>query len=262
MISVIEQRVAAGNDFDGTSGAATGSITTVAGSALTSGDAFYLKDGKGPEVRFEFVTDTAVSDARTVSPGTVIIPFNGSQTADQIRDLVAVSVNSCQYLALNAANGGAATVNLTNKRSGTHGNVTPTADAVVDAGFVVSAMTGGVNAAYSEDGHYRVYDMATSGGIFEFPFQDSSSPVSGAFVQAGVLLYRVESLMIDGDGNYTVNALGPNGSQRQLATGSVPALLGPFDLDGEEVLQLVTSTASAALTARAVAVPRTPLKGA
>lgn len=258
MINVIEQSVTATSNFDGTDGAATGSITTVAGASLADGDFFYLNDGKGPQTKVTFVDDASVSPQRTTSAGEILVPFGGAETADGVRDLLIAAINSSRKVGLKAGNGGAATVSLTNKVGGTHGNVTPFADQVANAGFVVSAMTGGVNRSYADGSGARSFDPATAGGLLSFPFQQQISASKDAFAVGGVLTWVVKSLYIEATGatDYTVNALGPTGAQRELATGSGAAVLvGPFDMDGDEQLQVITTGGSLAMSLKAVAEP-------
>jgi hypothetical protein len=117
----------------------SGSITTIVGANLVDGEQFVLDDGVNTAVTFEFDNDSSVSETDTLRQ----IVIDGTETADQIRDLIINAVNSAPVLDITASSGGAATVSLVNDRNGTVGDQAIT-DTVVDAGFIVSGMTGGV----------------------------------------------------------------------------------------------------------------------
>lgn len=123
--------------------AATGSITTVAVINLIDGETFTLDDGVNPPVVFEF--DVAGDG---VTPGNVIVDVSALTTADEVRDAIISAVTGVgAALLMTATDGGAATVDLTQDNSGTQGNTTQT-ETVVDAGFVLSNMTGGTGVDY------------------------------------------------------------------------------------------------------------------
>jgi len=122
--------------------AATGTITAVATASLVDGETFTLDDGINAAVVFEF--DKA-SDG--VTGGRVAIDISALTTADQVRDAIitAIGLVPTLTLAIGAASGGAGIVALTNDLAGDVGNLTPAADTVANAGFIVSAMAGGID---------------------------------------------------------------------------------------------------------------------
>lgn len=128
---------------DGSTVKSTGTITTVAASLIADGEWFELNDGcpDRPNRRFEF--DKSSPGGFTF--GNYRIPLAGTETADQVRDLIIAAINAQgdDELLIDAASGGAATVNLTHRTGGYIGNVAAPADGVADAGFVVSTMAGG-----------------------------------------------------------------------------------------------------------------------
>jgi hypothetical protein len=119
---------------------ATGTITTVAASLIADNEWFELNDGIQIR-RFEF--DKSSPGAFTF--GNYRIPLVGTETADQVRDLIIAAINAQDddELLMDAASGGAATVALTHRTGGYIGNLTHPADGVADAGFVLSVMAGG-----------------------------------------------------------------------------------------------------------------------
>jgi len=121
---------------------ATGTITTIVVANLIDGETFFLDDGINPEVTFEFdVTGDGVTGGNTA------VDVSALTTADEVRDAIiaAVTALASSVLALAATDGGAATVDLSNEFGGVVGNLTPTIDTVADAGFIVTAMAGGVD---------------------------------------------------------------------------------------------------------------------
>lgn len=120
---------------------ATGTITTIAASLLSDGEWFELWDGIQIR-RFEF----DMSSPGSFTFGNYRIPLTGSETADQVRDAIIAAINAQEddELLMDAASGGAATVNLTHRTGGYIGNLTHPADGVSNVGFVLSVMAGGV----------------------------------------------------------------------------------------------------------------------
>lgn len=258
-ISIIEQRVTAGNNFDGASGASTGSITTVAGSALVAGEAFFLNDGKSAEVEFRFLEDTAFRFVP--SPTLRPVVFTSGDSANQIRDKLIIAINNTRSLNILAGDGGAATVDLTHRVGGTVGNRAPTADTVVDGTFAVTAMAGGANRAFQDIDGTRIYDAAADGGQFDFPFSIPQSIPQGEPARGGVLTWIVERIVLTGDATgHVVNLLLPDGTVIELASGAgTDVIEGPFTLAGGERLQITTAGASAALFLSVFARPQLPL---
>jgi hypothetical protein len=127
------------NVNDGTGAVATGSITTVAEASLVDGETFTLDDGT-TSVTFEF--DLAGGDG--VAGGNVAVVLGGAATADDVRDAIILAITG-SALGITAADGGAATVDLTNDTVGTVGNTT-SAETVANGTFAVTDMTGGADA--------------------------------------------------------------------------------------------------------------------
>jgi hypothetical protein len=253
-ISIIEQRIAAGSQFDGSSGASTGTITTVAGSALVADEAFFLRDKLSAEVEFRFVS-TAVGFA--TSPILRPVVFAGGDSADTIRDKLIVAINAARALNIVAADGGAATVDLEHRLGGVSGNATPTVDTVVDGTFAVTAMAGGVDRSYIDELGTRVFDTQTAGGQFDFPLSIPQSIPYGTPAIGGVLTWLVDRVVITGDAtSYTVRLMLPDGTTVTLATDTTgDAVVGPFTLGGDERLQVITAGGTAAKVCRVLARP-------
>jgi len=117
---------------------ATCSITTVASASLVDGEIFQLWDGNKMWT-FEFDKNGVIVGE---TPGRIRIDVSAVLTADQVRDAIIAAINSTGGLLL-ASSGGAATVSVRNKQPGTHGNGN-NLETVVNAGFVLTNMTGGV----------------------------------------------------------------------------------------------------------------------
>lgn len=246
---IIEQRIEAGSQLDGSSGASTGSITTVAGSALSEGESFYLKDlVDGADIQFKFVT-------RAFPPKKALWPvvFSASDTADQIKAKIIAAINACRHLNLLASDGGASTVNLTNRLGGTAGNATPKADEVSDAGFVVSAMSGGANRASYDVGGTRIFLPNTVGGQFDFPNVIPQQPNKGQPVEGGVLTWQITRVYLNPGGatGWTMDLVTPEGDIIELAAGSAGSVIeGPFSLGWKDRFRITTTGATTAVLAR------------
>ena len=118
---------------------ASGTITTVAGASLVDTETFTLSDGVNTPTVFEF------DSGGGVTVGNVAVPFTALDTATQVRDAIITAINGVgATLLITASSGGAALVNLVNETQGTVGN-TLSSDTVVNAGFVVTNMTGGLD---------------------------------------------------------------------------------------------------------------------
>lgn len=376
-ISIIEQRIAAGSQFDGSAGASTGSITTVAGSALVAGEAFFLKDGKSAEVEYRFVS---TSFGFATSPILRPVVFAAGDSADVVRDKIVTAVNATSGLNVLAANGGGiavatdtltfggnalntevvvigsatytfqtaltdvdgnvligasasdsldnliaaitlgagagslyaasttvhptatavagggdtmdasaldggvagntivtttdvtaaswsgagtmsggteATVDLEHRLGGTSGNVTPTADTVVNGIFVVTAMTSGVNRDFTDEKSIRTYESQVTGGQFDFPHLIPQAIPHGQPARGGVLTWIAERVVLTGDAtSYTIRLMLPDGSTVDLATGAAGAAVeGPFTLGGDERLQVITGGGTGVKVCRVMARP-------
>jgi len=254
-ILTVEQRVAAGSNFTGTNGGPTGTITTIAGNLLDQGETFKLR-ARAKDV-FTFVFDksgTLVSD-----PTVRVVQITDAMTAAQVRDAIIAAINGTPGLALYASNGGATSVAILNALNGTAGNLAALPDTVDDAGFIVSAMAGGVNWPSSpvDAEGVRRFPAATFGGIFDFDF--ATKRLIGSVPVERPALWRVDRMLIQSTGaaSYTVRVLLPDGTQAQVQTGAggVVLITTPILLTGDERLQLVTAGGAAEMYARVTARP-------
>ncbi len=119
---------------------ATGTITTIAQTNFVDGEIFTLDDGINTPTVFEF--DVAPDG---VTPGNILVDISGDTTADDVRDTIIAAINGVgAALEISAADGGAATVDLTQSIGGTAGNTT-SSETVVSAGFILTDMTGGLD---------------------------------------------------------------------------------------------------------------------
>jgi len=119
---------------------AAGTITAIAGASLVDGEQFVLDDGVNDPVTFEFDDDDSVTEDDTTRQ----IVIAGTETAEEIRDLIVEAINAAPVLDITAEadEDVAAKVNLENDTPGSMGNVAIT-DTVVNAGFTHTGMTGG-----------------------------------------------------------------------------------------------------------------------
>lgn len=84
--------------------------------------------------------------ASTISPGNVLIDLSTEPDADGVRDLIVTAiglVSGWPTLLIVGTDGGAATVDLTHLRPGRKGNAASGTETVSDAGFIISAFSGG-----------------------------------------------------------------------------------------------------------------------
>ncbi len=258
-ISVIERRVSATNQFDGTAGAASGTVTAVAGSDLTEGDRFFLNDGRGPEVTFVFTENRLLVSTRTLR----YVVYGSGDTIAQVRDRLIVAINAAKALNLTAAVNGATDLTLLNRLGGTAGNLAPTADEVANAGFIVSVMAGGTDHLFTDLDGTRIYDEMAGGGQFDFPnlIPQAVDEVMGG----GVLTVVIEHVMLSVPtaSSYTLQAVTPEGDVVVLSSAAPPAsgniILGPYTVGGDDRIQVITAGATVAMTARVVAIPGLPL---
>lgn len=119
--------------------APTGSVSVPEGAEFVDGETIVIGDGTNT------ITFELDSDATLVNITATPITFTGSETKEEMADLVAAAINA-SVLRINAVIGtsGPSTVDvdLTHRVSGTAGNVAIT-DTVVSADFTVSGMSGG-----------------------------------------------------------------------------------------------------------------------
>ncbi len=118
---------------------ATGSITCVAKASMADTDIVTIGDGVNPVVVYEF--DVAGDG---VTAGRVQVNISTDTTATQVaaRLLTAITANQPLFTVVNTTG----VLALTHKQTGTFANVTIT-EAVANAGFLVTGMSGGINAA-------------------------------------------------------------------------------------------------------------------
>lgn len=130
---------------------ASSTITTTSGALITEGDMIVLDDGINEPLGFEFD-----SDATLVYANNIQIPYTGSETPDQIRDLIIASVNGVgDALKITASNGGVGTVALLHDLEGTVGN-TKLHDYTTPISFIVRDMRGGKDPLW--DGRMDIRD--------------------------------------------------------------------------------------------------------
>jgi len=254
---VIEQRITATDDFTGENGGSTGTITTVAGALLVNGERFFLDDGFGAEVTYQF-NDPSVAPPPPATKVFRIVPFTAADTADQVRDAVIAAVRVTEALNILASNGGASTINLTNRLPGLEGNVTPTADTVVNAGFVVSSMSGGRAATPSVVANgVRVYDPANFGGLVDFDWL-LPKVIGGLTIQSQALTWIVERLVVEATGatSLDIDIVLPDETVISLSTGGGALVtLEDIKLAGDERLRVTTTGGTLAMFLRATGRP-------
>jgi len=150
---------------------ANGLLTVVAGSALLDGETFVLSDGTHVPQSFEF--DVA-NDG--VVGGHVEIDIAGTETPAQVGALCAAAIDATTsatftYDAIDNLDG---TVALWNTTWAAAGN-TAQSETVADAGFVVTNMTGGVDAGIV-DGDYLTIRYSLAGTVpLEFDTGDGTT---------------------------------------------------------------------------------------
>jgi hypothetical protein len=136
---IFRNRYEAGIAFRGGGTQATGTITTIAKASLVDGQTFTVDDGVNPPVTFEF------DDNGVWNPLNVRINIVPLVTADDVRDAIIAAINSVgDTLLMSAIDGGAATVDLTQDIGGSQGNTTQS-ETVVNPGFIITDMTGGIS---------------------------------------------------------------------------------------------------------------------
>ena len=118
-----------------TAAQAKGSITTVAGSALSSGDTFTLTDGINAATVFEFNTGS-------VGLGHVKIALNVADTAAAVATKIAAAINGVATSLLIGATASGSLVSLIHDRATALGNQ-PILETVTAVGFTVTALAGG-----------------------------------------------------------------------------------------------------------------------
>ncbi len=115
--------------------AATGSITAIDPANINDTETFTINDGLGTSVTFEFEKTGGTTD--------VIVDISGAASAADVKTAIIAAITGQAGLQVSPSDGGGAIVTLTHDRLSSLGNQTVT-DTVVDAGFVVSGLSGGV----------------------------------------------------------------------------------------------------------------------
>jgi hypothetical protein len=121
---------------------ATGAINVVAVASLVDNDNFFVPDGTGPGVTFEY----HVTGGFVPVGGRVAIDVSALTTAAQVAAATATAINAQAptTLRIRATNTvGSAQVQVDNMLPGSSGNVAIT-EAVANAGFTVTGFTGGI----------------------------------------------------------------------------------------------------------------------
>lgn len=169
---------------------ATGRITAVGGASILDGEQFVLDDGVNPAVTFEFDSNASVSPTPTLRA----IVFTGTETAGAMRDLIRSAINAAPALNITASASGTAFIDLVNDVGGPEGNVAIT-ETVVNAGFIVTGMTGGATSstswAYNASGEARVERVLTTQEFVDAARSYITFPEPGAdtlVIKGGVTL--------------------------------------------------------------------------
>lgn len=158
---------------------ATGRITAIGGASIIDGEQFVLDDGVNPAVTFEFDSNASVTPTATLRA----IVFTGTETAGAMRDLIRSAINAAPALNITASSSGTAFVDLVNDVGGPEGNVAIT-ETVVNAGFIVTGMTGGAASssswAYNTSGEARVERVLTTQEFVDAARSYITFPVPGS----------------------------------------------------------------------------------
>lgn len=134
---------------------ATGSIVCVAGAALIDGETVTVNDGTNPAVVFEFDNDASVA------PGHTAITFTEGSTRGDVQAALIAAINAAT-LSIDASPGGMG-ITLVHQRCLASGNIA-ISDTVANVFFTHSGMSGGVN-----DGEtFTLDDGLHTPTVFEF----------------------------------------------------------------------------------------------
>lgn len=244
-----ERRVAAGGNLDGSGYGSTGTIETVASSALVPGEKFFLRSLKNSEtVTFEFF------DPDNTKPTTTrlerYIPIVTGETGTDVANRIVAEINRVRALLMFAHRSGPTVVTVTHMLGGLKTNYSHPADEVADAGFVVNAMAGGVEEPRFVKEHGCTYfDQTQDAGLFVF-----SSVIPSALAErvgahqvmrigGGAITWRVEKVILNipSATAYSIVARSPDNQPRTLASDSAGGYVsvdGPFDLFWDERLEV------------------------
>lgn len=231
--------------------AATGSITTVAGSELVDevgvgsiqavsgaqlvdGETFTLNDGVHAVTVFEFDSNSSVA------VGHVAVAFTSADSAATVKSAIIAAINGVAgTLAITASSGGSDKVILVNDKGGAFGNH-PILESVLDPGFIVTGMSGGGETFTLNDGvnppttfEFDSDGTVTSGNVaVTFTGGDSANTVRDSIISAinGVGAGLAITASSGGAGlvNLTNDAAGNFGNQPILST----VLAGGFLVSG------------------------------
>ncbi len=125
--------------------AATGSIPSTAGSAITNLTGFVLNDGINPAIYFVFST-AALADASATK---VRIAYTAGDTAATVQTAIIAAINAVTTaLRITASDGGSNITTLTNDFGGFHGNVTIGNTTAI----AITGMAGGITVGFPLNG--------------------------------------------------------------------------------------------------------------
>lgn len=195
--------------------AASGTINTVAGSALVDTETFTLDDGVNAPVVFEF-------DSGGGATG-VPVPFTGGDTATDIRDAIVTAINGAASLDITASPGGPTQVLLVNDAVGTAGNVVIT-DTVADAGFTTTGMAGGVDPGPERTVLYLTDNLTTPTKYISVALDSFNRPLVRVTNNLGVLVAEVTPSFTNIPGGQSVAIQMAWNSASALATGRLVTL--------------------------------------
>jgi hypothetical protein len=133
-----------------------GDYTSIAASLLVSAadtDLFTIDDGVNTPTVFVFDDD----GSHTETEFSRSVDHTGTETADQVRDLMIAAINNAPSLLVTASNGGAATVNFSHANPGVQAGAVAT-ETVANAGFLVTDFAGG-DADFGD----RIYGLTYAG---------------------------------------------------------------------------------------------------
>lgn len=241
-VEIQERRIAPGGSLNGARWGSSGTITTVAGSDLVTGDRFFLRNrAQGVSISFTFRDEAISLPVPEEGDTSRIILFSSSDTANDVRDKVIRAINRCRYVLIYASISGESEVSLEHSLEGPSTNYSHPSDEVANETFEVSAMSGAKESmprSVVYDG-VRYYDPSDDGMEFVF---DSVIPkeVEGV-IGGGVLCWRIQQIVADltDADSHTLVAVNANGNTRELATGSGGYVShGPFDLNWDERVRL------------------------
>lgn len=161
---------------------AAGSITTIVSANHINGQQMTLDDGYNIPTTFTFSSaPAAITD----------IDITGVVSADVMRDRIIDAINTVRSVSgtlwLDATVGGAATVTVTNWRYATRGNVTSWTEDVVDAGFVLTQPTGGLDGWVMTEGTTTPFTIGTDEGKFVVVVDPTNDVNNGVYIIKQVL---------------------------------------------------------------------------